>query len=348
MVSINDIFTTDTLGIYVGNNNIKILYGSKNKIKQFSTIKTPENSVEDDKILNLQAVAKTIKNYIEENKISSKCVSFAIQGQDIIIRHIETPIIPEKNVRESVEWEINQYLPNEGNDHYIDFEIVDKISNNEKKVFKIMVAAVLRDKIDIYVKLSQMLNLELKSIDLSANCTARLFKNVVKKDKTIKSIGVINIGSKSSSIVILENGKLFMEKEVPFGIFNVQREVIKRKELNSEVAIDYIFSDLNLQLIDENDEIERRIQTLFDNLFSSFIKIIQFYTTGKASKNLDKIYVIGDGTNINGLDKYVKDYFDTDTLIPDSLKSLNFSTKVPEGFELKYYGNIVGLLFRKE
>lgn len=347
-MSLNNIVSNEIIGIYIGNTNIKILLGNKNKIKQFMSIKTPENSVQDYNIIDIEAIVNCLNMFFKQNKITAKNVAFAIQGQEIIIRHVELPIMPEKNIRSAIEWETNQFLPNNGAEHYIDFEILDKVYSNDKKAFKIMVAAVPKEKVDKYLRLSEILNLRLKAIDLTANCTARLFKNIAQKDKEVKNIGVIDIGSKNSSIVIIENGKLFMEKTVPFGLFNIQREISKKKNISLKEAEEYMLDTLNFYEIEAEDEITKRMQTLFDNLFSSFSKVIQFYTTGKASKKLDRIYLSSGGNLIKGLNKYINDYFETETMVPDNFKAMNLKIAAPKDFELKFYANIVGLLLRRE
>ncbi|MBL4937197.1 type IV pilus assembly protein PilM [Clostridium sp. YIM B02515] len=344
----DNIINSETIAIYIGNNYIKILIGNKKKISQFHNIKVPENSVLDDKIINLDAVYEVLDNFLMERKIKTKNVSFAIHGQDIVVRHIDVPIMDEKNIKDAIEWEVNQYLPDEGKNHYIDFEVLGKIIDEDKKMYKVLTAAVPKEKVDIHLELCERLNLNLKSIDISANCAARVFKNISTADKSIDSIGIIDIGNKNSSIIILDKGKLFMEREVPFGIDNVLREVTKRIDLDNNEAFDFILNDFSFSNINEDNEIENRIKTLFDNVLSSFSKIIQFYTTGKVTKKLDKIYITDLGPKFKGLDKYIEEYFQTNVEIPDSPQKINLKVKLPSDCELTSYINTCGLLLRKE
>ncbi len=344
----DNIITSDAIAIYIGNSYIKILVGNRKKISQFHSLKIPENSVVDDRIVDLDAVCEALNNFLMEAKIKSKWVSFAIHGQDIVVRHIDIPIMEEKNIRGAIEWELNQYLPNEGKNHYVDFEILDKVVDRENKVYKVLAAAVPREKVDIHLELCKRLNLNLKSIDISANCAARVFKNISTADKSIESIGIIDIGNKNSSIIILDKGKLFMEREVPFGIDNVLREVTKRIDLDTNEAFDFILNDFSFSNINEDNEIENRIKTLFDNVLSSFSKIIQFYTTGKVTKKLDKIFITDIGPKVKGLDEYIEEYFQTSVEIPDSPQKINLKVKLPSDCELTSYINTCGLLLRKE
>lgn len=340
-------FERDALGVYIDDNKIELIVGKRREIKAFEVLKTPEGSVIDDKIINIEPIKDVIKEYMNKNNIKIKDLKISISGQDIVIRHIEIPIMEEKNIRKSVEWEISQYLPDNGENHYIDFEILEKVEDDDKKIYKILTVAALKEKIDNYLNLSKSLNLKLKAIDVSANCIARIFKTD-KKNISEESIGIINIGDKSSNIVIVENGRLFMEREVPFGTDNVVRDISKRLSLSEEASLTYLKENFDFKNLNENREVDRRIQTLFDNMFSAFLKVIQFYATGKVKKNLDAIYITGSQNDIKGMSYYISNYFSTPVKDINSLKGTRIKMRLKESFDLKKYTNVFGLMLRKE
>jgi type IV pilus assembly protein PilM len=114
------------LAIDIGYSYIKMLFGGNKKILHEALIKTPENSIEDNKIVDIEKIYNAINDYILGNKINVKSVSFSLHGQDVVIRHIEIPIMEKKKLRDSVEWEANQHLPESGTNYYLDYEINDK------------------------------------------------------------------------------------------------------------------------------------------------------------------------------------------------------------------------------
>jgi type IV pilus assembly protein PilM len=192
------------LAIDIGNRNIKLLVGNNKKIFHNATIETPLEAIEDNKIVDIEKVYKAINDYILRNSIKAKSVCFSIHGQDVVVRHIEVPIMEKKSLGNTVEWEINQYLPENGTNHYLDYEIVDKENTAEKKVYKLLTVAAPKEKVDSYVELAEKLELKIEAVDIAANCVARVFANSVKNGKEFRSIGIIDIGTKSSSIVVMD------------------------------------------------------------------------------------------------------------------------------------------------
>lgn len=340
-------FNNDVIALDLASENIKMLVGNKNRIKVCETFNiSRENEGEE---LDLEYIEDSINTCLKENKVNTKEVSLAIHDQEIVIRHIEVPIMNEKDIRNAIEFELNQYLPGSGKNHYIDYEIIDKINKKDKKLYKLLVVSAPRDKIDKYAELADKLNLKLKSIDISSNCVARVFSNISKSNKQNSSIGVINIQNKLSNIIIMEKGKLFIEREVPFGINNLIRELENRASLSNSQAKTYLNKEININDTDENDEVLRRMQTMLDNVFASFNKVIQFYATGtgRTSRKLDYIYVIGEGGKINGISEYISRYFETPINIVDSLEKVKIKTKMPGDSNITKYIDAFGLLLRK-
>lgn len=324
------------VSIEIGEKDIRILVGNKDEVAFYGSITTPEGAVEGDKLLNVEAVASAINTFINSNKIKEKRLSFVIESRDIVTRNMEAPIMEEEGIKKAVEWETAQYLPSAEDNYYIDFEITDKIVNENKKVYKIFIAAVPKTRIDSYVELSKALNMELVSIDISSNCIARVFKGIYNKGNN-ESIGIIDINDSSSSMIILDKGKLFIERAVPFGMNNIYK-LINRQELED-------FNLLNLRQANDNDQ---KIQTMFENVFSSFDRIIQFYTSGKTQKKLDRIFIIGKGASLQSLEEYVENRFGTSAGIIKRRVDINLKVKINKQFDFSLYIKALGVLLRKE
>lgn len=338
----------ETMAVDIGSRTIKILVGDKKRVRACGILNTPEESVLDGRIINMDKVCDSIQGFIKANNIKTKNISFVVHGQDIVIRHVDVPIMNEEGVRNAVEWEMKQYLPENGERHYIDFQIQAKIVDENSKVFKVMVVAVPRNKIDSYAELAGRLKLKLRAIDISSNCASRVFSVKDGKNKDVKCIGIIDIGYSSTSIAIIEEGKLFIEREVSFGLGNIIKEVSRKLQTDEAGANKYISSEFNFNSLSEGNEVERRVLTLFDNVLSTLLKVIQFYFTGKTKKNLDEIYLIGGGCRIRGIDTYVENYMNSPTYILDSLDKISDRIKLPGECDLSLYFSALGLLLRKE
>jgi type IV pilus assembly protein PilM len=177
-------FSKNIAAVDIGSKYTKVLFGKNSfgriKIKKADMFKTPEGAVESGLIKDVDILAESLKSSLKSKNIKPEGISFTVQGQDIVTRYIEVPVLDDKSTQQAVEWEIKQYLPDGGQGYYIAFENQDKVVTQEKKVYKTLVAAVPRDKIDRYVELSERLNIKIEAIDTFSNSAARVFKNISK------------------------------------------------------------------------------------------------------------------------------------------------------------------------
>jgi type IV pilus assembly protein PilM len=338
----------DCIAVDIGEDFIKIIYGNQNKIRNYELIKTPKGSIQDDKIIDVQVIENIIKQYIFDNNLKKKDILYSIHGQDIIVRHIEIPLMDEKNIKDSIDWEVKQYLPEYGNNFYIDYEIIEKINTPDEKVFKIMVAAVPKEKIDMLALISKDLDLNLLAVDLTANSISRVFRNIKNFEDHPNSGGIIEIRSNSSILMILDRGKLIIEKEIPIGLYPILYEVSKNTQLELGEALDFVVNKFDLNNLHENNEKEVRVYNRVEDICEAFAKIIQFYTTGKVQKSVNKIYITGSGNVIGGLGKFVENYFDTPVDIVQTALPFGLKMEIPKDMDFKYFMGSVGLLLRKE
>lgn len=337
----------DIMSVEIENRYIKILVGDRRRISQSAIINTPKGAMEDNKIVDVEAIAGVLKEFINSNKITADGIAYTIQGQDTIIRHTEIAIMQEIEVGKAAIMEIGQYLPRQGVNYYIDYQIIDKINTEEKKVFRVLVAAVPRVKVNGYVELTEKLGMKLKAIDILPISISRIFKNYFDKNKEINNIGIIDIENLNSSIVILDHGKIFIEKEINKGISNAVEEIAQNLNIDYEKAYFYFMSKFNFAKQSYSGEMYEDIRNNFDEIFRAFDRIVKFYTSGKVKKTLDKIFIVGEGAKIYGVEAYLQDFMDTDVSVIDSAEDINLKINFKDGSKFKYYSNVYGAILRK-
>lgn len=335
------------MAVEIENRYIKIIIGSRGKISKSEILNTPEGAIENDRIVDVEAVAKTISEFIKANKITTDNVIYTVHGQDTIIRHTEIAIMQETQVGKAAIREIGQYLPKQGANYYIDYQIIDKISNDEKKVYKVLVAAAPRVKINGYVELTSKLGMKLKAVDILSISISRTFKSYFEKNSKIASVGIIDIENKFSSIVILNKGKIFIEKEIDKGIYDAVNVVKDGISKNYEEAYLYFMSKFNFAKQAYSDEIYEDIKKDFNDIFRAFDRIVAFYTNGKTKKNLDKIFIVGEGAKIYGIEAYLQDFMGTDATAIANPESIKLKVNFQNQSNFNQYLNVYGSLLRK-
>lgn len=332
-------FDKDVIAIDISKESISILIGNKYKISEGVTIETPKGTFENESIVDAQGIAAAIGPHIRKAK--TKDVSFIVRGQDIITRHMKMPMATDEAMRDSIDFELRQFFGDRIDEYYFDYEIMSYNKNDASGKCDVLIVACDKEKINSYIALSKILKLNIKAIDLYANTIARVISHLKPSlIKGIKTIGVINIDADDSAFVISEWGKLTIERYRNGGIMSSIGE-------DNFIKYNSVLDSIDLTEVKQSDE-EDEIDRYFKEEVMEYNSLIQYYTSGKVRKNLDRIYVIGSAVRIRGIEQYISVNLNSRVSKAPIFADLKVGVKAPKNVALKDYFMTYGLLLRRE
>lgn len=333
-------FEKENIAIDINSDKISILVGTKYKISNATILDTPEGAFINDRIVDVNKLGEVIRAYLKKSKIKSKDVSFVLRGEDLITRHIVMPMVKEEAMRDSVDFELRQFIGDKIDEYYFDYEVISYNKEENNGNADVFIVAAEKDKIDEYIELGKILNLNVKAIDIYANLLARVYRNLKPSFlRRIKSVGIISIDNDSSSITITEWGKLVLEKYQIFGMENGFDRKFK-----DELEYDNYINSIDLTEVKEEEEL---IDKYFKDLVTQFNSFIQYYTVGKVKKNLDRIFIVGAASRIRGIQQYFEVNLNARSGNVPTFLDMKSTVKVPKRIHLKDYIYCYGLLLRR-
>lgn len=346
------------LALDIGSRLIKMVYGKVGKrgisIMNSGICETPPNSFVDGNISDKRNIVPAVREMISSRNIKPKSVMLGIKGQDIIMRQIEMPLMPIKQLRQAVKLEIQQYLPMDPNEYIIDSKIIDRMDTKDKKAYNVLLVAAPKSKVEDYIYIADKLELKVLAVDLFANSVVRLFENANDADK--KTYCVIDMGFSSSTVTIVEAGKLFIEKEVDIGIDSID-EMLEKVFANTLENVENMrrkIIHLNSFEVTGSDDprfyyANNSARQIIDKLVDNVEKIINFYYTSGFNKRIDCIYLYGGGSRLNGITDYMRTATNIDAKqfswdMVENVRNANDDMKQ----NIDLYANSISLLLRKE
>ena len=321
------------MSIKISDSAINILIGNKNKIYDTHNIALENGVCKDGTVRDTASIIKALNEYLDVKARDVKDVSFVLRGSDIITRYIEVPILKEDALREAVNYEFEQFIP-EIDNYYTNYEIIEKINTQEKKAYKILLVAATRRKIDPIVEIAEGINKELEVIDILSNTVARVLR-VSEYITSEESTGVFYFGSDSSTLTIIEDNILKFERNLPFGVKNIFNEAY------SEVAA----TTLGSREIENTFESNPNLTASFQNLLSSVNNTIRYYNSEKKNKPVTNFIIICADMFVNNMERYLEKYFELPCILIKEPMDLGLKLKFEDNFP-KYVGSY-GVFLRK-
>jgi type IV pilus assembly protein PilM len=184
----------------VHENYIEIAKVSKifNAVKIKKIIKfTPTSDIQNN---NTQ-----LNKIFRKNKIKSKKVDVILSIDSIVTRQIEVPSMSEKDLKNYITSNIDQYFTVNTGDFYFDYKVGGIRKEEKKKIFSILLVAVPKEKLDNIKDLLKHNKLSVNTVKIYPECVSSYYRKNKKQ-----SIAVLDVSNEKSSITIIDKGKIFI------------------------------------------------------------------------------------------------------------------------------------------
>lgn len=302
---------------------IDIIVGNKKRIKLYDSIPIEEGLCIEGSIKNEERLSEILLTYFLENDIKENDISFVVFGSDVVTRYLRLPNMRGKNLREAIEFEVKELIQN-GEEYYIDYEIIGKEKGTKNPKLDVLVAACIKSKIDDYVSLSKSLGKNLKVIDVLTNTVNKILVNS-DLDYKNKTIALFYLGYSFSSVSIVADGVMMLERNIPFGFKNIIREY-KRNYLDFDAVKNIDTYSNSISLLGSFEKLPR-IKDIVDNVLSIVSRTIKFYDSNRDRDNVGEIIIVNSLELNNSNKKYIIDYFAIKSEVVDDIEALGLDIK---------------------
>ena len=178
---------------------------------------TPEGSVDHTGIFNPDAVGVALKQLIKDSGATSNQVVVTIAGQaSVLVRTLEVPKMNASELKDHMGWEINRNIPFAESTVVSDFKPLGGDDPNSPNMDVVMAIAP-QSAIDAVMSCIKKSGRQTSAIDVEPLSIARALQNSYEDVLGDKTVCVVEVGSKTTSINIYRGSKLLMPRQVPLG-----------------------------------------------------------------------------------------------------------------------------------
>lgn len=151
-----------------------------------------------------QAIAKMLK----ESGAKSRKAVVALPEEQISSHVVEMPLMGEDEVRQALQWQVEQYIPIPAEKAVWSYEIIKKDTSGGG--MEVLLVAVAKNLVNAYTITMEQAGLEVVALEteLMAACRA-----VVPANYPLSMI--VDIGAKSTDVGVVKNGLLVFSRTVP-------------------------------------------------------------------------------------------------------------------------------------
>ena len=184
------------------------------------SIELDDDCVENGLFINPQKVFAVLSELVKTQGWQGIDVVTTIISRQMVIRHIDFPMMQDKELNETVKWEITQHIPYAEEDVVYDWDNLGQMKKEQPNMNTILLAAAPNATIDSYIQVFNETGITLQAIDIVPAALRRWLLYIGASqwpDVQILTIGIINFGEEMTNLVVIKDGAIQFARSLAYG-----------------------------------------------------------------------------------------------------------------------------------
>ncbi len=306
------------LGIDIGTASIKIVELTKEsgrfKLENYGlfSLESAESAVnvatqavqQSNKVAQLSNndMAWAIKELCKAIKVKTKDAVASIQSFSTFSTVISMPYLSADDIAKSIPYEARKYVPIPLTDVVLDWSIINVAQPGANQApgatptVEVYLVAVPKNETNRYQEITQQAGIHLKALELE---NAALIRALIGND--LNPFTIINIGGRSTSIVIVDGGFERVSHNYEIGGFEITKAISRSLNVSIKRA-EELKRTFGLKDVD-NNVINTVMSSLLDMIVLETRKTIQNYQDVKR-RTIAKVLLVGGQVNMPQFAEY--------------------------------------------
>jgi type IV pilus assembly protein PilM len=327
MISFLDL-NPDAFGIDISDYAFKVAKLAKAgkffKLVSWGETEIPRGLVVEGEIKDEDELAKIIKadmSKISGEKIRTKNVVASLPEKKLFLQVIQMPKMKKDDLEKAIYFEAENYIPFSIDEVYLDFQIIDPISQ-ELDHFDVLLAASPKYIVDSYVSCLKKAGLRTVALEIESQS---IIHSLIEKETTTYPVLTLDLGRESTKLVIFSGKAIRFTSTIPFASQEITDAIAKSFNISPQDAEAMKRTRGLTGPADKNqkdDGLQEKICQvaipLLEKMTSDVKRCINFYHThsshehlSEQSPHIKKIIICGGGASLEGLAGFISSRLNT-------------------------------------
>lgn len=309
------------LGIDLGRSSIKIVELSKLRskfvLKRF-TIEEFSVPQDDEGDNQGEQIGQYLRECLDKYKIKNKNAYLAIKNDDVVIRTISFPPMPQSELAQAVDYEADNYIMMPKNQANVDWHILKQ----DEHGITVLLLAARKDLINKYHEVCETAGIKLKALDVEVFSLKRLvdFLETHNKDNFSGKVDghltlTLDMGAGGTTLLFTKKNNYVFSRNISIGGMDFT------KAISQEAGISFQEAEQNKDQVNylEYNSVLGQAQDLLREIARS----VEYVNSQKLSKgDPEQLYVTGGGWRMKGLLDYIRENLGTTPEIVNPFKHI--------------------------
>lgn len=312
-------------GFDIGTRTAKFMqlgtHGKKTPVLAYGSAEFPEDAIVEGIIVDPQEIADALIPLLNKStfgRITAHRIAASIPVARVFTRVLNLPPMNPTDLGAAVKLEAEQYIPVPLPDLYIDYEIIEQLPEH----IEVLMVAAPRAIIDSYLKLFEILKLDVALLESSLSAVTRAILAVSSLDQTTL---VADFGSASIDLTVHDR-VIRLTDTISMGGDDLTRQLATTLEITHDQAHD-IKVKFGLSKSGLQPKVKAALTAQLDTISAEMRRVMKFYQDrGHDQRPVKTVMLAGGSAGMPGLVEYLTAQLGIPVTIADPWAGLEFKT----------------------
>jgi type IV pilus assembly protein PilM len=297
------------IGLDIGSTAVRaaeVTGGDTPAIVHAAQVSLEAGAVENGEVKEPETVSEALRELWQRGGFKSKQVYLGVGNQRVVVREIALPYMPEKELRASLGFQVQEFIPMPVDDAVLDYDPIGEFEQDERRMLRMLLVAAQRSMVDQVVAAAKGAKLEPIGLDLVPFAIVRSV-GTTGVGMDLEDEGdeaVIDIGAHVTNIVVHAGGDTRFVRILPSGGRDITSAIARGLGIDDDLAERLKRGEAVEPQPGEELPGADRVRELAMQRASSFVDEIrsslEFYTAQAQGARIARVLVTGGGSKLEG------------------------------------------------
>lgn len=339
------------VGLDISDQSIKFVeLGQKNgklSLLRQDSIAIPEGVIVEGRIMEPKKLISTLTQFRERNNL--KNVIVALPEEQAFVVRMELPNVSLGELRSSIEYQIEEYVPFKSKDIVFDYEIISH-PNKESNLYHVSVSVLPLVMVQSYFEALKQAGFDPLAFEIEGQALSRAL--IPWQEKGL--VMIVDIGRTRAGFALVFDGRVTFTSTVSkIGGEDVTRSIAKTLNINREEA-EKLKTQKGLLRSKENEPVFYSLIPVISSLADEIKRVREYWKNHKDLHQrsvVDRLILTGGQSTLPGLDSYLATNLGVPVTLGNPwLNFISFDEEIPaiNLNDAERYATAIGLALRSE
>lgn len=338
----------DFFGLDIGTSSVRVVQLTNNngprQLLKYAMAPIDGKLAMSDSKADRQKVADRLREIITQSQITTKNVAVGIPSSRVFTTVVDLERLSSSELAKTIKFQADSLIPTPVSESKIDWAMIGDSPKDPNKV-EVLLSSVGNDFIEGRLDLLESIGLNVVAFEPDNLAITR----AVLAPETTEPQMVIDIGSKSTDIVITMNGAPRLTRAIPTGSDAIIKSAVQNLNIDENQAQEFVFKfGLSEQKLE--GQVHNAIIGTVDVLMGDIDKSIKFFQARYKDIKLERIVMTGGASALPEFPLYIANKFAINVEIGNAWRNVQYGIERQNELMAvsNHFGVAVGLAERRE